>query len=346
MELKQLPERESLDRSLFLNTKTVDSIGMTFNFIYGMRGAGKSYGIILNSLLNNRPFIYLRRTDSEVQFLTKNVADMTINPVTDVLVHEFGVFPEYEKIGQGVNAICLEDGTILGMIISLSNFSGKRGFEYEQCQDIIFDECVPENHVKSFKSEETAFFNFYESINRNREMQGGEPIRVYMLCNSNNMAHPLLLSLGMDKMIQQQRKKGKQFLYDKERSLLVWEQASSDFIKKKKRTALYKLTKGTTFYGMALENEFVYNDMTNIKPKDLKPFRLITTHEKIDVYVHKSENEYYIKEHNENTSFTLANIESDNTVLQDKLRVVYGAYVHNRVWFETFNAKQLFLQLV
>lgn len=332
-------------KRVYLDIERVKALSMVFNVIIGNRGSGKSYTTIKDCVDNNLPFIYLRRTDTEVKFLANSTADMTLNPVSDVCLHEKGYIPDYKKLSDGILTISDPDGKKLGMIIALSTFSTKRGFEYEECKVIIFDECVPENHVRLFKKEDEAFFNFYESINRNREFNEGLPITVYMLCNSNNLAHPLLQTLKLDKMYTKMRKRGKNYIYDKDRSLLLYEQACPEFIDEKKKTALYRLTKGTQFYGMALENEFVYDDMSNVVSKDIKPYSLLVSHELIDVWVHKSDRTYYITEH-KNGVPQLFNKDADNIQLCDKLRRVYGAYVKNDVYFETFKAKIDFLNLV
>ena len=41
-----------------------------------------------------------------------------------------------------------------------------------KASDIIFAEFIPEAHERLIKNEAAALFNFYETINRNRELDG------------------------------------------------------------------------------------------------------------------------------------------------------------------------------
>ena len=41
------------------------------------------------------------------------------------------------------------------------------------------------------------FFNLYETVNRNRELEGKEPVKVYMLSNSTSLDNEILAELSI-----------------------------------------------------------------------------------------------------------------------------------------------------
>ena len=240
----------------WLNVPELAARGCWLNVITGPRQVGKTYGTLTYIIEERRPFILMRRTVEEVQFLGINTE---VNP--------FKVFePEHkirmDRAGKILNIS--EDGEIIGICLGLPTVATIRGFSASRFTDIIFDEFIPEKHVIQRKTEGDALLNAYTTINGNRELEGHPPVRLWLLANSNNINSPILTALGLVDPILRRREKGQE-VFQKDGVLIV-QPGSMKIIKKRSETAMMKHLKKTKsaerFTGMALENEFSYNDQT------------------------------------------------------------------------------------
>ncbi len=226
------------------------------NVITGPRQVGKTYGTLKYLIEQKQPFILMRRTVEEVQFLGINQA---VNP--------FAVFqPEHEitmdRAGKILNI--KENDDIIGICLGLPTVATIRGFSASRFTDIVFDEFIPEKHVVQRKTEGDALLNAYTTINGNRELDGKPPVRLWLLANSNNINSPILKALGLIDPVLRMREKGQQ-LYVKN-GVLICQPTSEKIIEQRRLTAMLKHLQETgsaqRFTGMALDNEFSYNDNT------------------------------------------------------------------------------------
>lgn len=240
----------------WLDVPALDRRGCWLNVITGPRQVGKTYGVLKMMIEQRRPFILMRRTVEEVQFLGINTE---VNP--------FKVFePEHEismdRAGKILNI--KENDEIIGICLGLPTVATIRGFSASRFTDIVFDEFIPEKHVIQRKTEGDALLNAYTTINGNRELEGRPPVRLWLLANSNNINSPVLTSLGLVDPILRMREKGSEIM--EKDGVLIVQPSSSEIIGRREETAMMKHLKKTKsaqrFIGMALENEFSYNDQT------------------------------------------------------------------------------------
>ena len=240
----------------WLDVPALAERGCWLNVITGPRQVGKTYGVLKYIIEQKAPFILMRRTVEEVQFLGINTE---VNP--------FKVFePEHQitmdRAGKILNIS--EDGEIIGICLGLPTVATIRGFSASRFTDIIFDEFIPEKHVIQRKTEGDALLNAYTTINGNRELEGLPPVRLWLLANSNNINSPILTALGLVDPILRMREK-KQEVWEKDGVLIV-QPGSKEIIQRRSETAMMKHLKraksAERFTGMALENEFSYNDQT------------------------------------------------------------------------------------
>ena len=240
----------------WINVPEIASCGAWLNVITGPRQVGKTYGTLKYMIEQKRPFILMRRTVEEVQFLGINNA---VNP--------FAVYaPEHDirmdRAGKILNI--KEDDEIIGICLGLPTVATIRGFSAGRFTDIVFDEFIPEKHVVTRKTEGDALLNAYTTINGNRELEGRPPVRMWLLANSNNINSPILTSLGLVDPILQMREKGRE-IWQRDGVLIV-QPKSGRIIEQRRQTAMMKHLQQTgsaeRFTGMALDNEFSYNDQT------------------------------------------------------------------------------------
>lgn len=254
-----------------------------FNFFIGGRGVGKTYSTLSHLLQCKKIFIYLRTSAKELGI----AADSNVFSVIDKRI-------KWRKLEEDFYGI-EKNNKIIGYGCALSTFKNIRGVNFENVEIIFHDEFIPEVSArKIIKNEADAFFNMIESVNRNRELLGHDPITYIACANANNIYNPYFIALKIINNIELALYEGSNRYIDYERGLqVVMLKASNEYIEKKRQTALYKLTAGTDFEKMALDNEFSYNDFSLIK-KNVKVvgYVPILRIDEIVIWKKKNQSEY------------------------------------------------------
>ena len=281
----------------WINADTIFDDPATFCICVGGRGIGKTFGVLDGILKRGMRFIYLRRTQSQID--TIKLAELNpFKAVNDALGYDIVSAPLGKYMGGFYHSD--EDGKpvgpVLGIAVALSTVSNVRGLSAEDYEIVVFDEFIPEQHERPIKAEDTCFLNCLETFNRNRELQGRKPMKVILLSNSNNLDSPILSAIGALKPLDEMIRKRKMFrsLYNGDVS--IYRYLDSPVSDRKRDTVLYRVSHAEDFVGMALNNEFSAANYENVKSCDLKQYRPLVSIGGITVYEHKSDSIYYIVE--------------------------------------------------
>lgn len=331
----------------YLNIDFILKQGCTFNIVVGGRGTGKTYGALTYALDNGYKILYMRRSQSQAD-LIRTPEFSPYNAVNRERGTGYYMFP----ITKYNAAICDSEtndkgkivmkGVPVGYVCALSTISNLRGFDAAECTLLIFDEFIPEVHERPIKNEAEAFFNAYETINRNRELQGKQPMRVLCLANSNQLASPLLLYLNIARKIEKMQEKGKEISIDNARSLAIFNLCDSPISDEKRNTALYKLTAGTTFERMSVKNQFMRETGLNIKSMPLYEYKPLVTVGEICVYLHKSNGRFYVSGHKSGTPTTYDAGERDCERFRRSYGFIWECYIDGLIDFEDYFCEVLF----
>lgn len=194
----------------WIDTDVIFNDPAPFIIMVGGRGIGKTYGILREVLRRDLRFIYLRRTQSQIDVIklkelnpfhainTGEGTDITTSPIGKYMCGFYHADEEGKSIGAPV-----------GIGVALSTFANIRGVDGSTYDIIVFDEFIPERHERGIKEEGTALLNALETINRNRELQGQLPVKTIFLSNSNNLDSPILDALGALRTVDNMIRKGK-----------------------------------------------------------------------------------------------------------------------------------------
>ncbi len=270
----------------------------SFVIAIGGRGIGKTYGCLRYLYENHIPFIYMRRTQSQLDSVTipalnpfnKPAQDMGVN----VLCERIGKYTVGFYNGNEQEGKVIASGEPFGIGIALSTFAAVRGLSAEQYEVILFDEIIPERHERPIKEEGLAFANVVESINRNREIDGKKPVKTILLSNSNTMNSQILQVLGVLDILEIMRRKERS--YYNSGDIEIFRYIDSPISEKKKGTALYRVIENSDFLRMSIDNEFSLNDYEYIGVRPLGEYSAVVSVGGLTVYRHKSKPEYYIIE--------------------------------------------------
>lgn len=334
--------------SFWIDYDAIRRYKMTFNFIIGGRGGGKTYGAI--DMLNRyeEKSIWMRRTQVEIDLLQANKGNIALNPFR-AYGNDKGIEYDFKKLNKLVSAfghVVDEKFEFSGYMLALTTVASIRGFNADEIDDLIYDEFIPEMHKSKMKGEAEAFLNAYETVNRNREMEGREPLRCFLLSNSNQLNSPLLNYLKLDDVIEKMKRKKQELYLNPQRSILIYLPHQKSYQQKKAQTAIATLTQGTEFYSMAYENEFAYNDFSNIGGVNLRGYRPVCNIAGIGIWSNDDSGKIYCclaKAGEREYQDTKADILRFNEEIGRKL---YRFYIHNNLQFQNFSIREKIVEII
>lgn len=345
----------------FINIFDYRNTDYPFQIFIGGRGTGKTYsglkGCMDKEIVPGK-FLYMRRTANELETITddtkKGEGANPFKPLNKDLQINVGFMMINKNLAglyhrdEDDNGKLLHTGAPLGYGVALSTIASIRGIDFSDCSDWIYDEFIKEKHVRAIKDEAGALLNAYESINRNREFFGNPPIRLWLLANSNDIYNPIFSGLGIVSEIEKMIRSGKTDRYFKERGLAIHLLAASQsFVDKKKETALYKLTKGTQFYEMALENKFSYNDFSLIGYRKTNGFTPVCGVCDGYLYKRKDGSELYFTYQPARVPIYKVNETQDELRFRREIGAwVQPYFIKGKITFESYDLKEQLLSLI
>lgn len=233
------------------------------NVIIGARGPGKTFSVLKHRIEDSAAdeteqskFIWLRDTEAVVKKIAAG------NSLTAPIEQKTPGFPHVELIKregdyQFIMNPKSDNWRNLGHLRALSTFHNARGVSYEDVIDITWDEFIPEEGTIIKKNQGAIFLNMYESVNRNRELEGKPPVRITFLSNAEDIYSDVLEDLGVSYILEEMNLNGTKSYRDDD----IWIELlnAKEFREKKKDTFIYRINKNEKFNDKALNNKFVYN---------------------------------------------------------------------------------------
>lgn len=236
----------------------------------GIRQSGKTYGVLLHHLINAIPFILMRRTTDELNFIADNEEYdpfKKFEPAYHVRIatrNKSRVIADIDNEGK-----ILEGGKTYGVALSLPQIAHIRGFDASNYDSLVFDEFVPEKGVRVLHTEGDMLLNAYTTISGNRELEGKPPLTLWMLANTNNINSPILDALDLTDEIIKMKSRGTE--YAELDGVSIFYGKSEQIAEKRKQTVLAKRVKPTSnFAQMAYNNEWAYDESPVIRTRSLK----------------------------------------------------------------------------
>ena len=344
--MKIYQENGYLDFGNIIETMRKNKIN--FLFLWGGRGIGKTYGGLGYFTEKQIKYILMRRQTNQLEALsTKELNPFktlnrdkgwSIQPkvLTSKKLTSFA--EEHEEDGKTIR------GETVCNFVSLQGIAGLRGFDAIDAEFLLFDEFIREPHERPITNEADAFLNAYETISRNRELQGKPPLIALCFANSNNIVNPIFVKLGLvSKALQLQRDENKEYSIDRERGIMLIDGKKSPISIAKKETALYKLVgPGSSFYDMAIGNVFTDVDLSNVHSRPIVEYKPIVAVGELCIYKHKFRRMFYVSMHKQGSPDAYTTNKIDLKRFGRKYAYLWMAYLANRVEFEAFECKALF----
>jgi len=265
---------------------------------FGGRGIGKTYGVLKHLLEEKIPFLYMRRTQKNIEMLELDAMN-PFQPLNrdlgrDISMYKAGKFfyGFYETQTDEKTGKRHASGPMIAPAVSLSSFCrGIDGVEYDV---LVYDEFIPQKIDKRMRGEGDAFLNAVESIQRNRVIQGRPQLKCILLSNTNSLDNDVLRALGgidaVDRMVRKGRIYGRFF----DDSLAIYLFKDSPISAEKEQLAIYKVAQDEEFKSMALGNDFSASTYEHVESKPLDQYRPLVSIGNLTVYMHKTEDLFYV----------------------------------------------------
>lgn len=276
-----------MDNSIFYDIRKTKS-DMPFKIIIGPRGCGKTYSVLdymQEQSSTDSKFIYMRRDGTEIDSCSSEYGNPYKKLNTD---KGYNIHPFQISKFNGFGIARDDDSTVIGYGVALSTFASMRSQDFSDVDRIFFEEFIPEKHKRKIKGEGAALLNLYETVNRNRELQGEKPVEMIMCANGIDLANPILLELGATSIIAKMLANGQRKMTIPEKGLYIEIIPRTEVSDLKEETVLYKLANqdfvidslDTTFRGADLEfvrknvnlksykTEFAYSDYVFFSNKE------------------------------------------------------------------------------
>lgn len=335
----------------YVDFRAVRGIGLPFIFLLGGRGTGKTFGALETSIEDGLKFCYLRRRQTQLDLVNKPEFS-PIRPVCRLRGWRYTMRPVAKGIS-GFVPFDLDDdgreiitGPPVGFTAALSTVGNVRGFDSSDVELAIYDEAIPETGDLSLPHESDKLANFYETFNRNRELEGRRPMQLICMANANDQASPILQAWGLTDRVDRMRKKGSELWTDQRRGVGLIMLQDSPISEAKKQTALYRLTAGSDYAAMAIDNDFSYTDRSHVRSMPLGEYTPLAQLAGWVIYKHKSKPRFYVSPHVAGAPVRYPNNDSGREKFRQEYGYLWSCYIDGRVDFETFAAKLWFTEAV
>lgn len=322
------------------NIDAIIDNGESFNLATGGRGTGKTVSTLATFIRREIPFIWMRRTQKECDLIGHpEFSDITrYNEV-------FGMQCVVKKVTKNNSIVTInkDSDKPIAVTCSLAGLSGMRGINGRDKDWLFYDEFIPEKSTRKMTGEGDAFLNAFETLNRNRELEGDAPLKLMAHSNSNNLSNELYLALGVVINVENMIRKQKEFVRLTKRHLMLLSYHNSPISAAKKNTVLYEmLGEENSYYKMAINNEFSYNDFGNIKSCNIAEYKPLVGLGELCIYIHKHRQELYVTSHRTGTvEYFNCNTMGLKRFIR-KYRWIWDAHINQIVFFENFLCQSLF----
>lgn len=336
-----------------VNIDLLISLGFYWYFICGGRGTGKTVTALKWMIENKKKFIFMRRAQTQCDAVNNPLLS-PIKKVNKILHTNY--IPV--KVGENSGAFydSVEDdreghegerrpiGEPISINLALKTLHNLNGFDANEIEWLIYDEFVPRPDESEIQNECETFMNAYETINRNRELEGIEPLKVLFLGNSDNVANDFFMQFNMSLIAMRiKNKRPSYWINDTKDMLLVMLEDSPLSKKKRENTLISRISKGTRFNEVAMSNNWVMESI-NDGQKNLKEYKPVLQVGELFVYFHKSNGRHYVSDKKcgaFNKKFDTDKVSLERFIKQYKLGL-YTQFINDRIDYADYAVYFLF----
>lgn len=245
----------------------------------GSDGAGKTYSTLKWLMLNRKKFIFIKRTNKDVNFLCagnkkktskgyKNVDNSPFSPINRDF--KTNIKPLQFDDGYGAFYNCTDDdepiGEPIGYILSLNLAKDIKGFDLSDADFLVFDEFIPQRFERLHnRREDEALLSIYKTVDRDRRKKGRDKLIMICTANASDISNPVFNVLEVINDVAIMNPEITEIKYLKNRGIVLWSLFWD--VNMEKLDGLDKAMIGTKWFDANVKGGFAYNDFSNVIPK-------------------------------------------------------------------------------
>lgn len=231
---------------------------------HSRRGSGKTYGFLWGCLSRGIPFVYMKRTQRDIELL--EVDDFSpLKPINRDKKTDFNM----KRLYDGINAIYSGDTSIpLGYCLAVSAIHKYKGFDMSEIEYICFDEYIPQLGERINRKEGELLLDLYMTVNRDREQRGRAPLKIILFANTTELYCPITETLQIIDDLNEMGVNREETRYIEDRRILLHNVQYSSSANTD--SAIYSAMRKTKWAEMAIGGKFAFNDNSKVKKIPLK----------------------------------------------------------------------------
>lgn len=306
---------------------------------YSKRGAGKTYGFFKHCIKERLPFLYLKRTQIDIDLLARE----DFSPFKP-LMRDLKWDIKTEKLYDGILRIRMDDETV-GYCMAMSAIHKYKGFDLSEVKFMCLDEFIPQLTERVNRKEGELLLDLYMTVSRDREVRGEDPLKLCLFANATELYCPITDTLDIVDALSQLNATGQEFKYLEERRIMLHRipysaGANTD-------SAIFAGMSGTQWADMAFGGEFSYNDFSKVKKVPLNgfvPYVKVIYHRKdFYIYQHKENGMFYMTDSKGRVGYEYdLEIESDQSAFYDTWVLMLQRELNDgNMYFKTYSLYNL-----
>lgn len=327
------------------------STGAPIIFIWGGRGTGKTYGALKHVHVKEEEFLYLRRTPQQAELICSSPLMWPWSPLNNDLQTHYAPFKMSQIAGMyevgnagaytdtGVPIRPAQMSGVLGNVVTMAR---TRGFSSPNTSIIILDEYQKEESDYYRRGEGVGLANIYETVNRNRELQGQKPITLLCMSNAVGMANPYYMQWDITDTVERMIGKKERIKLLKDKGILLIDLVDSPVAKEKAKTALYRSMSGTDFYRSAIENQYSAEEKSLVVSRPLREYYPLVQIGRCCIYEHKSKPVYYVCRHRSGDMPAYGSGDYERKRFRAAYGYIWPAYLQRQIEFERYSDEIFF----
>lgn len=307
--------------------------------VYSARGAGKTYGFLKGRIEKKQKFLYLKRTQIDIELLSKD----DFSPFKP-LIRDYGWNIKTEKINEGILRF-MKDDDVIGWGMAMSAVHKYKGFDLSEVRYMCLDEFIPQLTERVNRKEGELLLDLYMTVSRDREARGEDSLKLCLFANATELYCPITETLGIVDALAGLNATGADYIYLDERRIMLHHIIGS--VSAGEDTAIFAGMKGTQWADMAFGGTFSYNDFSKVRRIPLAGYvpyvRVRYQRKDLYIYQHKSNGHFYMTDSKGRTEYQYdLEIESDQSAFyQDWVWQLQQELIDGNMSFKTYSMYNL-----
>ena len=277
--------------------------------VWSMRGPGKTYSFLRYCVEQKKKFIYMKRTNEDVNFICSSDKNQLISfdPSPFVPLNRdlgWNIKPQLIEKGVGAFYKCNDmgepAGAPLGYILSLNKIKSIKGVDFSDCDFICLDEFIPQTHEIVRRSEGAALLDLYMTVARDREFRGRQALKLVLFANSEEISTPITNVLEIVDQMAELNFSERSYMYLEERGIMLHHITLEECpaAQANMKSGIAKVMQNTDWADKALGGKFANNDFSccmKLPIKNMKPYIQLRYKRKYYyIYLRESDGMYYM----------------------------------------------------